>query len=79
MTEPLEEPDTYVSLDRAAELCARSPDTLRALAVRGRLRTVKIGRKHLTTRRWLHEYLMQASGRDQGRCLSLPESYVAPE
>lgn len=79
MAPSLEGPDDHISLIRAGQLSARNPDTLRVQAVRGRLRTVKIGRDHLTTRRWLHEYLVEAKGRDKGRFLPLPADYAAPE
>jgi hypothetical protein len=76
---PPEGPDDHISLGRAAELSGRSPETLRVQARAGKLRTVRRGRGHLTTRRWLHDYLMGAKQRDHGRFLRLPEGYVAPE
>ena len=75
----LEGPDDHISLVRAGKLTGRSPSTLRVQAARGRLRTVKISRDHLTTRRWLHDYLVGAERRDKGRFLPLPTDYVPPE
>lgn len=81
MAADLEGPDAHISLDRAAVLSGRSPETLRVLATRGRLRTVKRGRNYLTTRRWLHEYLLRARANDNDgdRFLYLPTDYQAPE
>ena len=76
MAGSLEGPEEYISLARAGELSGCNPDTLRVQAVRGRLRTVKIGRAHLTNRRWLHEYLVATGQRDK---VPLPADYVAPE
>ncbi len=72
----LEGPDAFVSLVRAGQLIGRCPSTLRTQAARGKLRTVKISRDHLTTRRWLHDYLLGAERRDTGRFLPYPEGYV---
>ena len=79
MTTVLETADEHISLIRAGELSGRDAGTLRVQAARGRLRTVKIGRDHLTTRRWLHEYLIQAKQGNSGRFSPLPEGYVAPD
>jgi hypothetical protein len=67
MPDALEGSNQYISLARAADLSGQSAETLRAQAVRGRLRTIKIGRDHLTTRRWVHEYLVEARQRNKGR------------
>jgi hypothetical protein len=76
----LEGPDDPITLKRAGELSGVSPSTLRTQALAGKLRTNKLGpRTQVTTRRWLHEYLMEAAERDKGRRLPLPEDYVAPE
>jgi hypothetical protein len=75
----LERPDAYISLIRAAVLSGRSPTTIRAQALRGRLHTVRIHHGHFTTRRWLHEYLLRAYANDGERFLPVPESYVPPE
>jgi hypothetical protein len=74
----LEAPDACISLTRAAQLSGRKEETLRVRAMRGRLRTIKRGRDHLTTRRWLHEYLMS---RDDTNTHGppLPADYVPPE
>lgn len=79
MTTALEDTDEHISLIRAGELSGRDAGTLRVQAVRGKLHTVKIGRDHLTTRRWLHEYLTQAQQNNSGRFSPLPAEYVAPE
>jgi hypothetical protein len=75
----LEQPDEYISLRRAAELSGLGLGTIRAQASAGKLRTHAVGYERLTTRRWLHEYLMEASKRDKGRRLPLPADYQAPE
>jgi hypothetical protein len=75
----LEAPDVYISLTRAAELAGRRFEILRVQAVRGRLRTIKTGGEHLTTRRWLHEYLLRAAPNGSERFLPLPADYVPPE
>lgn len=77
--EQLEAPDQYISLRRAGELSGVTPGTLKVQAVAGKLRTVKLARDLLTTRRWLHEYLLEATGRDKGRRKPLPEAYQPPE
>ena len=79
MTSTLEGAEEHISLIRAAELSGRGAGTLRVQAVRGKLRTVKIGRDHLTTRRWLHDYLTQAQVNNSGRFSPLPKSYQPPE
>jgi hypothetical protein len=75
----LEGPDEYISLRRAGELSGVRPTTLRVQARGGKLRTVKLERDLLTTRRWLHAYLMAAAERDKGSRLPLPADYQAPE
>lgn len=76
----LEGPDELISLRRASELSGVSPATLRHQALANKLQTKKVGpRMLLTTRRWLHEYLMEAAERDKGRRLPLPADYQAPE
>ena len=64
---------------RASEISGVSVGTLRNQALAGKLRTVKPGHDQFTTRRWLHEYLLQASERDKGSRRPLPEDYQAPE
>jgi hypothetical protein len=73
----LEEPMEFISLARAAEISGVAHATLRQQAGRKRLRTVQIARNHLTTRTWLHEYLMAREGR-QGPRKPLPPDYVVP-
>jgi hypothetical protein len=71
----LEGPDEQIPLHRAAEIAGLAEVSLNAPVRLGRLRTTREG--YLTTRRWLHEYLMSrphASGRKP-----LPPDYVAPE
>jgi hypothetical protein len=74
----INESDGYISLSRASELSGLSAETLRVHAIRGRLCTIRIGRDHLTTQRWLHEYL---ESRDDTRqqVMPLPADYQAPE
>ena len=75
----LEGADEHITLKRASDLSGLSTETLRVQANAGKLRTVKLGRDHLTTRRWLHHYLTEASERDKGNRKPLPEGYAAPE
>jgi hypothetical protein len=73
----LEGPDELIPLRRATEIAGLAEPSLRGHALLGRLQTIRDGRRHLTTRRWLHEYLMSrnpTSGRKP-----LPADYVAPE
>jgi hypothetical protein len=79
MKPELEPPDQYISLARAAALSGVSSTTLRHQARTGKLQTILFARDRATTRRWLHQYLMEAAERDKGRRLPLPESYVPPE
>ena len=75
----LEQPDELISLRRAAELAGITLGTVRSQASAGKLRTRAVGHERLTTRLWLHEYLMVADERDKGTRKPLPEGYVAPE
>jgi hypothetical protein len=75
----LEGLDEYISLARAAELSGRSMKTLHDRAALGQLHTVKIGQKRLTTRRWLHAYVMRTQASAKVRFRPLPEAYQAPE
>jgi hypothetical protein len=68
----------FISLARAAEISGVAAVTLRAQAQRKRLRTLQVARNYLTTRAWLHEYLMSREGHQGGRN-PLPPDYVAPE
>jgi hypothetical protein len=74
----LEKPDEYISLARAAELSGLKPGTLRNQALAGKLHCVVLARNRLTTRRWLHDYLVEATQRSRGRRLPLPAEYVPP-
>ena len=81
--ETIEPPGEYITLARAAQIAGLSPETLRKQARRRgdappRLRTVRLGHDRLTTRRWLHEYLL---GRDETNthAAPLPVGYVPPE
>jgi hypothetical protein len=81
--EGLEPVDTYITLARAGQISGLSPETLRKQAHprKGqppRLRTVRLGHDRLTTRRWLHEYLMGRDERNQ-HAAPLPDDYVPPE
>ncbi len=73
-----EGPDDYIALAHAAELCGLSAGTLRNQALNGRLQTVKLAGNHVTTRRWLHAYLV-SRGDTNGRAAPLPADYRAPE
>jgi hypothetical protein len=73
----LEGPDELIPLPRAAEIAGLAEQSLAGWARLGRLRTIREGQRYLTTRRWLHEYLLsrhRVSGRKP-----LPADYVAPE
>ena len=75
----LEGPDEIISLRRAGELSGVSPGTLRNQAIAGKLQTRKLGARMLvTTRRWLHAYLLAASDNDKGSRLPLPNGYQPP-
>ena len=79
----LEGPDQHITLRRAAELAGLSYPTLKAQSkprkdAPARLRVERLGpRTVLTTRRWLHEYLMN---RDETNthAAKLPEGYRVP-
>jgi hypothetical protein len=74
----LEDPMELIGLSRAAELSGLSAGTLRLLAAKGRLRTVKPSTDYLTTRVWLHEYLTSRGPRRR-TTKPLPPGYVPPE
>jgi hypothetical protein len=73
----MEDPMELISLKRAAQISGLSPETLRVQARAGRLRSVKPAHDHLTTRRWLHDYLLSRSAQSDRK--PLPPDYVAPE
>jgi hypothetical protein len=75
----LEGPHEYLSLARAPELSGRSTKTLHDRAALGQLHTVNIGQKWLTTRRWVHAYVMRTQASAKVRFRPLPEGYQAPE
>lgn len=79
MDRELEAPDQWISLARAAVLAGLSPKTLRHQAVAGKLKTVQPARDLLTTRRWLHEYLLSRDDSRGAQPAPLPAGYVAPE
>jgi hypothetical protein len=76
---PLEGPDDLITLRRAAALGGLAKSTISVQTYAGKLRMVRRDHLRLTTRRWLHEYLTAASGRDRGHRKPLPADYVAPE
>ena len=81
MLEPdprLEGPDEHITLRRAGEIAGLSPSTLLVQARAGKLRAVKPAYKYLTTRRWLHAYLTEATARDRGNRKPLPAGYEPP-
>jgi hypothetical protein len=74
----LEGPDEYITLKRAGALAGMTDANLRMAANAGRLRTVRFGRTHVTTRRWLHAFLITRDD-TRRRVTPLPANYVAPE
>ncbi len=78
-----ESPDQYITLRRAAQIAGLTYTTLKSQArpranSAPKLRVVRLGpRTVLTTRAWLHEYLM---GRDVSNrhAMALPADYVPP-
>jgi hypothetical protein len=68
----------YITLQQAAEIAGYTDtSTLRAAALKGRLRTVKPGpRLHMTTRAWLDEYLRSLRGGNYRR--GLPKAQDSP-
>jgi hypothetical protein len=77
--EELEEPAQLITLQRASELSGVAAATLANQARSGKLRTVKVtARMRMTTRVWLHQYLMARDPR-RGRPAPLPPDYVPPE
>jgi hypothetical protein len=75
----LEGPDEWITITRAARISGLAKSTLSHQAVAGKLQSRLSGHNRLTTRRWLHQYLMDASERDKGKRKPLPPGYVAPE
>jgi hypothetical protein len=75
----LVDPDEWITITRAAEISGLAKSTLYHQAVAGKLQSFRTGRERITTRRWLHMYLMDASKRDKGQRKPLPTGYVAPE
>ncbi|HWE64790.1 MAG TPA: hypothetical protein VHB98_24010 [Chloroflexota bacterium] len=73
---PLEGPDEWISLNRAATLSGVSSMTLRRQVYRGHLRITRSGYAWVTTRRWLHDYLQSRPAGGQWR--GVPEDYQAP-
>ncbi len=78
VVEQLEAPDEPISLVRAAELAGLSPNTIRAQVRKRRLQVFRYGHERLTTRRLLHQYLMERDDTFQ-QTVPLPEGYQAPE
>lgn len=76
MSERLEGPMEWITLQRAGEISGVSPETLRRVAQRGRLRVKKMGPLNVTTRFYLHQYLVSRSTR--GHTKPLPPGYVVP-
>jgi hypothetical protein len=74
--------DARITLQEAAAISGLSYSYLRERAARGDLHTEKAGaRLHLTTRRWLDNYLRARGTRGGGRGpapKSLPPDYQAP-
>ncbi len=74
----VEPPLHYITMARASEISTILPAVLSNQARAGRLQSIKLGNTLVTTRVWLHEYLLSRETR-QGRRKPLPEGYVAPE
>jgi len=79
MESTLEQADELITLQRAAELSGVSAGTLRIQARAGKLRAKQMAYTWFTTRRWLHSYLQDASRRDKGSRVPLPEGYAVPD
>jgi hypothetical protein len=83
-TAPAEHPDwdARITLQEAAAISGLSYSYLRARVAAGALRSERVGaRLHLTTRRWLDDYLRARGTRGGGRGPSpkpLPAEYAAP-
>jgi hypothetical protein len=75
----LEGSEEWITITRAAEISGLAKSTLSHQGVAGKLQSFRSGRERLTTRRWLHQYLLDASKRDKGQRKPLPEGYVVPE
>jgi len=67
----------YITLARASEISGVAATTLSNQARAGKLQTKLLGRTRITTRVWLHEYLV-ARDAHQGPRKALPESYQDP-
>jgi hypothetical protein len=74
--EPADQP---ISFRRTAELAGLSYETLAVQASRGKLATIRYGHERLTTRRLLHNYLMNRDGTLGGQPVPLPADYQTPE
>jgi hypothetical protein len=79
MVQSLEGPDKYISLARAAQLSGLHPGTLRNQVLAGKLKAIKLARNYVTTRRWLHDYVIARTNARGGRPAALPDDYVAPK
>ena len=75
----VEPPDRHSTRIRAAALAGVHRGTLRRQVYRKKLRAEKFVRDLVTTRRWLHEYLLSREGSRGARAAPLPEGYVPPE
>ncbi|MGH2412009.1 MAG: hypothetical protein ACRDGS_16830 [Chloroflexota bacterium] len=75
--EQLESADSYLSMARAEAISRIPAAVLTAHAEAGRLRALFHDDNWLTTRRWLHHYLLNDLG--DHRSLPLPHGYVSPE
>ena len=73
----LEGPDDLITLHRAAEFSGLSVNTVRTQIRKGRLQVKRIGHERLTTRRWLHDYLMERDDTFK-QSAPLPPGYVVP-
>jgi hypothetical protein len=72
----LEGPGARIILRHAAQLSGVAYSTLHNQARAGRLQSWRTGHERLTTRLWLHAYLVS---RESHPARPLPPDYVAPE
>ncbi len=68
----------FMTVAHASAISGVAAGTLSNQARLGRFQSVKLSHTLLTTRVWLHEYIMSRATR-QGRRKPLPADYVAPE
>lgn len=72
--------DALITLEEAARISGLERTSLKGYASRGYLRVMRPNKRSLmTTRRWLHDYLMSRNPDNMGKpSKDLPEDYIAP-